>query len=104
MFDEEGLLAHIHGLSLGDWLTLLYILLLLIQVIISNYLFKGFLASKPEGRKTVLGMCSYKVLYFKMHTFYLLLFKSLDLKKYISWNITMTGNMLFYVGFKAFKS
>ena len=43
------------SLSLADWLTLLYILILLMAVLISNHLFKGFLAAKPEGRKTVLG-------------------------------------------------
>ena len=43
------------SLNLNDWLTLIYILLLLIAVLTSNRLFKGFLAAKPEGRKTVLG-------------------------------------------------
>ena len=69
--DMAGLLAHLAGLSLGDWLTLLYILLLLITVIISNHLFNGFLASKPEGRKTVLGRCNCKVVYLK-YTYWLL--------------------------------
>ena len=55
MVDMSGLLAHLGGLSLGDWLTLSYILLIIIAVTISNHLFNGFLASKPEGRKTVLG-------------------------------------------------
>ena len=55
MVDMSGLLANLEGLSLADWLTLSYILLIIITVCISNNLFNGFLASKPEGRKTVLG-------------------------------------------------
>ena len=51
----EGLWSLCPSLSLTDWLTLLYILLLLLAVLTSNKLFKGFLAAKPEGRKTVLG-------------------------------------------------
>ena len=54
----EGLWSLCPSLSLTDWLTLLYILLLLLAVLISNHLFKGFLAAKPEGRKTVLGWSS----------------------------------------------
>ena len=51
----SGLWSLCPSLSLTDWLTLLYILILLMAVLISNHLFKVFLAAKPEGRKTVLG-------------------------------------------------
>ena len=57
----ESFWALCSSLSLTDWLTLLYILLLLMAVLTSNRLFKGFLAAKPEGRKTVLGWSSFKI-------------------------------------------
>ena len=57
----EDLWSLCSSLNLNDWLTLIYILLLLIAVLTSNRLFKGFLAAKPEGRKTVLGWSSCKI-------------------------------------------
>ena len=38
-----------------DILILLYLLLLIFLSIFSNRLFAGFVAAKPEGRKTAIG-------------------------------------------------
>ena len=55
MFSWPGLLNHWSCVSLKEWLTALYITLLTAVVVTSNTLFAGFVASKPEGRKTVIG-------------------------------------------------
>ena len=41
-------------------LILLYVLLLIFLSILSNRLFAGFVAAKPEGRKTAIGNLHYK--------------------------------------------
>ena len=46
---------HWSSLSLQDLLVLFYILLLLFCLVLTNRLFIGFIASKPEGRKTAIG-------------------------------------------------
>jgi hypothetical protein len=51
----SDLTTHWSLLTFSDWATVGYILLLVLAVIISNWLFIGFVDSKPEGRKTVLG-------------------------------------------------
>ena len=43
------------SLTLTDFLTAAYIIILVLFVIGCNYLFTKFVESKPEGRKTVLG-------------------------------------------------
>ena len=42
-------------MTASDMLALLYLVLLLLAVLLSNSLFAAFIAAKPEGRKTVLG-------------------------------------------------
>ena len=51
---EEGP-SYWASLSLTDWLTVGYVLALTIAVVLSNWTFGDFVASQPEGRKTVLG-------------------------------------------------
>ena len=55
MSSWSDLTSHWSLLTLTDWATVVYILLLILAVILSNWLFVGFVDSKPEGRKTVLG-------------------------------------------------
>jgi hypothetical protein len=43
------------ALGLADWLTIAYFSVLGAWVAFSNHLFAAFVASKPEGRKTVIG-------------------------------------------------
>ena len=43
------------AISTIDWLSAAYIIALIIGVVTSNCIFGQFVASKPEGRKTVLG-------------------------------------------------
>ena len=47
--------AEMSSLVLKDLLTILYVLFLLFGLVLSNKLFVGFVASKPEGRKTAIG-------------------------------------------------
>jgi hypothetical protein len=49
------LLDHWSSLGLSDLFILLYIGLLVLGIVVSNRLFAGFVAAKPEGRKTALG-------------------------------------------------
>ena len=48
--------SHWSSLTTSDILTAIYLLLLSLTAIISNHLFSCFINSKPEGRKTVLGL------------------------------------------------
>jgi hypothetical protein len=50
-----NLTSHWVLLTPTDWAQAGYISLLVLAVILSNWLFVGFVDSKPEGRKTVLG-------------------------------------------------
>ena len=62
------MLDHWASLGWSDGLTLLYWIVLLIAVIVSNNLFADFVASKPEGRKTAIGQyfqASYTALWLK---------------------------------------
>ena len=43
------------NLQLQDFLAILFLLLMMFVTIICNVLFASFIASKPAGRKTVLG-------------------------------------------------
>ena len=52
------LLLHWASLTMGDVLTAIYLVLLVVFVVACNYLFESFVDSKPEGRKTVLGQLS----------------------------------------------
>ena len=38
-----------------DIVSIFYILTMVLAILASNWLFMGFVKSKPEGRKTVLG-------------------------------------------------
>ena len=51
---DEGI-SYWATLDLSDWLTACYVIVLILAVILSNWVFADFVASKPEGRKTVLG-------------------------------------------------
>ena len=51
---EEGP-SYWASLSLANWLTLGYVLALTVAVVLINWTFSDFVASQPEGRKTVLG-------------------------------------------------
>ena len=50
------LTSHWSSLTTSDILTIIYLLLLSLTAITSNHLFILFINSKPEGRKTVLGL------------------------------------------------
>ena len=50
------LTCHWSSLTTSDILTAIYLLLLSLAAITSNHLFILFINSKPEGRKTVLGL------------------------------------------------
>ena len=52
---DMSVLAHWASLGLSDFIKVSCILLIIMAVITSNWLFRGFLAAKPEGRKTVIG-------------------------------------------------
>ena len=52
----EDWLTYWASLSVSKWLTAGYVLALIVVVIGSNYFLGYFVASKPEGRKTALGM------------------------------------------------
>ena len=54
----EDWLSYWASLSVTQWLTAGYVLALIVVVIVSNYFLGSFVASKPEGRKTVLGIKS----------------------------------------------
>ena len=51
----EEAVPHWSSLGLPDLLALLYLFFLLFCLVLSNRLFVGFVASKPEGRKTAIG-------------------------------------------------
>ena len=55
MLDWQEVLAHLASLGMPDYLEAVLVLLLTLAVISSNWLFRAFIAAKPEGRKTVLG-------------------------------------------------
>ena len=50
------LTSHWSSLTTSDTLTAIYLLLLSLAAVTSNHLFIRFINSKPEGRKTVLGL------------------------------------------------
>ena len=52
---SDEVVHHWSSLSLKDLLALFYILFQLFFLVLSNRLFVGFIASKPEGRKTAIG-------------------------------------------------
>ena len=56
MSDLEDWLSYWASLSVTNWLTAGYALVLIVAVIVSNYFLGNFVASKAEGRKTVLGI------------------------------------------------
>ena len=49
------MLSHLASLGMTDFLKAVLVILLIMAVIFSNWLFRAFIAAKPEGRKTVLG-------------------------------------------------
>ena len=49
------LFCHWRSITLADFLTAAYLIILILFVIGCNHLFTNFVNSKPEGRKTVLG-------------------------------------------------
>ena len=51
----QEVLARLASLGMSDYLEAVLVLLLTKAVIFSNWLFRAFIAAKPEGRKTVLG-------------------------------------------------
>ena len=51
----QNVLAHWKSMGLPDYLAVVFGLLLILLARIGNNLFIGFVASKPEGRKTVIG-------------------------------------------------
>ena len=55
MGDWQEVLAHLSGLGMTDYLKAVLVVLLTMAVIFSNWLFRAFIAAKPEGRKTVFG-------------------------------------------------
>ena len=50
------LLSHWSSITMADLLTAAYLIILVLFVIGCNHLFTNFVDSKPEGRKTVLGL------------------------------------------------
>ena len=61
--------SHWSSLTTSDILTAIYLLLLSLTAITSNHLFSCFINSKPEGRKTAIGIstastCNFYILYF----------------------------------------
>ena len=52
----QNVLAHWKSMGLPDYLAVVFGLLLILLARIGNNLFIGFVASKPEGRKTVIGI------------------------------------------------
>ena len=51
----RSVLAHWQSLGLPDFLAVTFTLILILMARIGNKLFIGFVSSKPEGRKTVIG-------------------------------------------------
>ena len=51
----ENILMHWKLMGLPDYLAVVFGLLLILLARMGNNLFVGFVASKPEGRKTVIG-------------------------------------------------
>ena len=51
----KSVLAHWQSMGLPDFLAVTFTLLLILLARIGNKLFIGFVSSKPEGRKTVIG-------------------------------------------------
>ena len=56
----QNVLAHWKSMGLPDYLAVVFGLLLILLARIGNNLFIGFVASKPEGRKTVIGILACK--------------------------------------------
>ena len=56
---KDRLLEHWESMGLGDFLAVVFALLLVVLARVGNNLFIGFLSSKPEGRKTVIGNWSF---------------------------------------------
>ena len=52
----QNILTHWKSMGLPDYLAVVFGLLLILLARIGNNLFTGFVASKPEGRKTVIGI------------------------------------------------
>ena len=52
----SSLSSHWSSLTPAEIFSALYLLLLILAVITSNHFFIRFVSSKPEGRKTVLGL------------------------------------------------
>ena len=55
MEHTKDLLAYWSSLSLSDLLAAVWIVAMVLFTLLSNHLFAGFIASKPAGRKTVIG-------------------------------------------------
>jgi hypothetical protein len=54
----EAVAARWGRMEVADWLKGGSILGLMLAVTLGNFLFNGFIDSKPEGRKTVIGEVS----------------------------------------------
>ena len=52
---RDRLLEHWSSMGLADFLAVVFALFLVVLARGGNNLFIGFLSSKPEGRKTVIG-------------------------------------------------
>ena len=52
----QNILTHWKSMGLPDYLAVVFGLVLILLARIGNNLFTGFVASKPEGRKTVIGI------------------------------------------------
>ena len=52
----QNVLTHWMSMGLPDYLAVVFGLVLILLARIGNNLFTGFVASKPEGRKTVIGI------------------------------------------------
>jgi hypothetical protein len=51
----KDLLAYWSSLTLSDLLAAVWIMVMVLFTLLSNHLFASFIASKPAGRKTVIG-------------------------------------------------
>ena len=65
----RSVLAHWQSLGLPDFLAVTFTLLLILMARIGNKLFIGFVSSRPEGRKTVIGNLLFVSIFFYHYTF-----------------------------------
>jgi hypothetical protein len=55
MEHTKDMLAYWSSLTLSDLLASVWIVVMVLFTLLSNHLFTSFIASKPAGRKTVIG-------------------------------------------------